>query len=277
MVEYNLGKVRGEDGKGIESINKIDTTDNVDTYEIVYTNGDTQTYTVTNGRDGTAGNIDDNVTQNSQNPVKSSGIYTALTGKANTVHTHTKNQITDFPEIPDMSQVITKSSTSGLVKNDGSIDTTSYLSSLPSHTHTKSQISDFSHTHTKSEISDFTHSHSISDVTNLQSGLNAKANSSDLGTVATSNDYEDLDNIPTSFNPSSHTHTKSEITDFSHSHSISDVTDLQTNLNAKVNVSDIANNLTTTASGKVLDARQGKALKDYIDGLVGDIEEDMLQ
>ena len=206
MVEYNLGKVRGEDGKGIESINKIDTTDNIDTYEIQYTNGDTQTYTVTNGRDGTAGNIDDNVTQNSQNPVKSSGIYTALTGKANTVHTHTKNQITDFPEIPDMSQVITKSSTSGLIKNDGSIDTTSYLSSLPSHTHTKSQISDFSHTH-----------------------------------------------------------------------SISDVTDLQTNLNAKVNTSDIANNLTTTASGKVLDARQGKALKDYIDGLVGDIEEDMLQ
>lgn len=240
MPEYNLGKVRGEDGKGIESINKIDTTDNVDTYEIVYTNGDTQTYTVTNGRDGTAGNIDDNVTQNSQNPVKSSGIYTALTGKANTVHTHTKNQITDFPEIPDMSQVITKSSTSGLVKNDGSIDTTSYLSSLPSHTHTKSQITDFTHTH------------SISDVSNLQSSLDGKASSS-------------------------HTHTKSEITDFSHSHSISDVTNLQTSLDAKINTSDIANNLTTTASGKVLDARQGKALKDYVDGLVGDIEEDMLQ
>ena len=240
MPEYNLGKVRGEDGKGIESINKIDTTDNVDTYEIVYTNGDTQTYTVTNGRDGTAGNIDDNVTQNSQNPVKSSGIYTALTGKANTVHTHTKNQITDFPDIPDMSQVITKSSTSGLIKNDGSIDTTSYLSSLPSHTHTKSQISDFSH------------SHSISDVTNLQSSLNAKANNSDLGTVATSNDYSDLDNIPSSFTPSSHTH------------GISDVTNLQTSLDGKVNTSDIANNLTTTTSGKVLDARQGKILADLI-------------
>lgn len=265
MVEYNLGHVTGTDGKGIEEINKIDTTDNIDTYEIIYTNGDTQTYTVTNGRDGTAGNIDDNVTQNSQNPVKSSGIYTALTGKANTVHTHTKNQITDFPEIPDMSDVITKSATSGLVKNDGSIDTTSYLSSLPSHTHTKSQISDFSHTHTKSEISDFTHSHSISDVTNLQTSLDSKANSSDLGAVATSNDYEDLDNIPSSFTPSSHTH------------GISDVTNLQTSLDAKINTSDIANNLTTTASGKVLDARQGKALKDYVDGLVGDIEEDMLQ
>ena len=64
--------------------------------------------------------------------------------------------------------------------------------------------------------------------------------------------------------------------DTTHTHSISDVTTLQTNLNNKVNTSDIANNLTTTASGKVLDARQGKALKDYVDGLVGDIENDML-
>ncbi len=30
---------------------------------------------------------------------------------------------------------------------------------------------------------------------------------------------------------------------------------------------DVANNLTTTAAGKVLDARQGKALKDLIDTL----------
>jgi hypothetical protein len=35
----------------------------------------------------------------------------------------------------------------------------------------------------------------------------------------------------------------------------------------KVNVSDIANNLTTVASGKVLDGRQGKILKDSIDAL----------
>lgn len=61
-----------------------------------------------------------------------------------------------------------------------------------------------------------------------------------------------------------------------HTHEIREVTNLQTNLNAKVNTSNIANNLTTTASGKVLDARQGKALKDYVDKLVGDIENDML-
>lgn len=39
---------------------------------------------------------------------------------------------------------------------------------------------------------------------------------------------------------------------------------LTNTVNGKVNTSDIANNLTTTASGKVLDARQGKALNDKI-------------
>ena len=41
--------------------------------------------------------LDDNVTENSGNAVKSSGIYAALTGKSNTGHTHTKSEITNFP------------------------------------------------------------------------------------------------------------------------------------------------------------------------------------
>lgn len=53
-------------------------------------------------------------------------------------------------------------------------------------------------------------------------------------------------------------------TPLSHTHSISDVTNLQTSLDGKINTSDIENNLTTTTSGKVLDARQGKALADLI-------------
>lgn len=36
-----------------------------------------------------------------------------------------------------------------------------------SHTHTKSQITDFAHTHTKSEITDFAHTHTEADVTDL--------------------------------------------------------------------------------------------------------------
>lgn len=36
----------------------------------------------------------------------------------------------------------------------------------------------------------------LADQTDLQNALNAKANSADLGAVATSNDYNDLDNLP---------------------------------------------------------------------------------
>ena len=84
-----------------------------------------------------------------------------------------------------LTNYIRKSSTPGLVKNDGSIDTTSYLSSLPSHTHTKSEITNFTHTHSISDVTTLqtvldgkannTHNHSISNITNLQSTLNNKA------------------------------------------------------------------------------------------------------
>lgn len=154
-----------------------------------------------------------------------SEVDTALNGKADTSHTHT---ITD---VADLQTTL-----------DGKASST--------HTHSVSDVTNLQ-TALDGKASS-SHSHSISDVTNLQSSLNAKVNSSDLGAVATSNSYDDLDDIPSSFTPSSHTH------------AISDVTNLQTNLNGKVNTSDIANNLTTTTSGKVLDARQGKALADLI-------------
>ena len=75
---------------------------------------------------------------------------------AEATHSHTKSQITDFPTIPTKTSDLTndgdgtnafltqhqslvnyvqKSSISGLLKNDGSVDTTQYLSSLPSHNH----------------------------------------------------------------------------------------------------------------------------------------------
>jgi len=57
-----------------------------------------------------------------------------LSGKASSSHSHTKSDITDFPSIPSKisdltndSDFIEKSSTSGLVKNDGTIDTNTYL------------------------------------------------------------------------------------------------------------------------------------------------------
>ena len=55
---------------------------------------------------------------------------------AESSHTHTVSNITDFPSIPssssdlsDGSNLVKKSSTTGLIKNDGSIDTNTYLTS----------------------------------------------------------------------------------------------------------------------------------------------------
>lgn len=44
---------------------------------------------------------------------KTADVNTALRGKANTTHTHTKSQITDFPEIPDTSTLIPKTGNRG--------------------------------------------------------------------------------------------------------------------------------------------------------------------
>ncbi len=56
----------------------------------------------------------------------------AILGKAETVHTHTKSQITDF-----------------------------------AHTHLKAEITDFAHTHLKADITDFAHTHTESEITDL--------------------------------------------------------------------------------------------------------------
>lgn len=44
-----------------------------------------------------------------------SALNTGLAGKANTSHTHTKSQITDFPAIPDTSTLIPKSGNRGAI------------------------------------------------------------------------------------------------------------------------------------------------------------------
>ena len=51
----NLGKVKGEDGVGILSIEKTSTEGLVDTYTITFTNDTQTTFTVTNGADGEQG------------------------------------------------------------------------------------------------------------------------------------------------------------------------------------------------------------------------------
>ena len=125
MVDYDLGKVvgdKGETGNGISSIRKTGTSGKVDTYTITYTDGTTSTFTVTNGSDASV-TIDSVLSSSSTNPVQNKVIKSALDNKANSSHTHTESDISDLRDY------IEKSSTSGLVKNDGSIDTNTYLTS----------------------------------------------------------------------------------------------------------------------------------------------------
>ena len=132
-----------------------------------------------------------------------------------------------------LTNYVQKSSTSGLLKNDGTIDTTQYLSSLPSHNHddryyTESEVDTalngkqatlISGTNIKTinntsllgsgniniqgggtvTVDDSLSTTSTNPVQNkvITGALNGKAESSSLSTVATSGSYNDLSNKPT--------------------------------------------------------------------------------
>lgn len=53
--------------------------------------------------------------QNKGDYATTSALTSGLAGKANSSHTHTKSQITDFPTIPDMSTLIPKSGNRGAI------------------------------------------------------------------------------------------------------------------------------------------------------------------
>ena len=112
MTQYDLGKVvgedgaKGDDGNGISSITKTGTSGLVDTYTITFTNGSTTTFTVTNGSDASV------TIQTSWGSTTSDSKVPSEKLTKDTLDTK-----------------IAKSSTSGLVKNDGTIDTNTYLTS----------------------------------------------------------------------------------------------------------------------------------------------------
>ena len=151
-MTFNLGHVVGADGKGIVSIEKTGTSGLVDTYTITNTDETTSTFEVTNGEGGadivtswettlsdtkvpseklTKDNLDGKVDKvtgkglstedyTSTEKTKLSGIETGANN-----YTHPSSKQCNYA--PDLSNYVQKSSTSGLIKNDGSIDTSSYL------------------------------------------------------------------------------------------------------------------------------------------------------
>lgn len=125
-----------------------------------------------------------------------------------------------------------------------------------------------SHTHVKTDITDFSHTHSISEIANLQISLDGKVNTSDVVTTATANKILKLDsnaNLPAnitgnattasklqtartitlsgdvsgsaSFDGSSNITINATVADDSHNHVISNIDNLQSTLDAKASVS----------------------------------------
>lgn len=106
--------------------------------------------------------VDDSLSTTSTNPVQNKVITGALNEKANSSHTHTKSEITDFPSIP--------SKTSDLTNDSGFITS----SSLPTKTSDLTNDGDGSNVFVKdndSRLSDartpLAHTHLSSDVTDL--------------------------------------------------------------------------------------------------------------
>ena len=295
-MSYNLGNVKGPAGKGIQSITKTGTSGLVDTYTITYSDGTTSSFTVTNGSSG-ADIVTSWETTLSDSKVPSEKLTKdTLDGKASNSHTH--GNLSNDGKIGSSSGKIIITGTSGLlgasdiktINNNsligsGNIDIqgsnvdidTSFPSTL-SDTHVPSTKLVKNSLDGKAASS---HTHSISNVTNLQSNLDAKVTGTKVtswsSTVSNNNlpseklvkDTIDGLNIPTKI---------SDLTndsDFIETSLTSGLikNDGSIDTNTYVDTDDIANNLTTTTAGKVLDARQGKILYDLIAG----IEEDMLQ
>lgn len=82
-----VGPIRGATGNGIQSISKTETSGLVDTYTITYTDGNTTTFTVTNGAKGDTGNGIQSIVKTSSsgsNPVVDTYTITYTNGQTTT-------------------------------------------------------------------------------------------------------------------------------------------------------------------------------------------------
>lgn len=234
------------------------------------------------------------------------GSYGSGTNYARSNHTHPKSSLYAesshthsqyLTEHQSLTNYVQKSGTRGLLKNDGSVDTTQYLSSLPSHNHddryyTESEVdtalngkANSSHTHTKSQITDFPTSMTPTSHThgNLQNngqvGSTAQANKNVVTNSSGLITTEDKPTIPSAssttpsadttsgsvgtgttwarsnhshpksslYAESSHNHTKSQITDFP---SIpSKTSDLQNDSGFLTSHQDISGKIDTAGTG----------------------------
>ena len=260
MTEFDLGKVVGEDGakgdkgdtgdtgNGIQSIVLRSTSGKVKTYRITFTDGDYFDYQVTDGSDASVTIVTswNSTTSNSKVPseklTKDSLDSKADTSSLSSVATSgSYNDLSNKPTIPTASTSTPSADTSSGSYGSG----TSYARS--NHSHPKSSLyAEATHSHTKSQITDFPSIPSkTSDLTNDGDGTNAFLTQ-----------HQSLSNYVQ----------KSSTTGLVKNDGSIDTNTYLTSsaISGMLTSSDIANNLTTTTAGKVLDARQGKALADLI-------------
>ena len=274
MPEYNLGRVKGADGNGIKNIEKTDTVGLNDIYTITMDDDTEYTFVVTNGKDGSAGDIDDNVTQNSSNPVKSSGIYNALTAKASNTHTH--GGISNDGKIGSTNGKIVVTGSGGALQasdiktiNNNSLIGTGNIDiqggGVDIVTSWESTLSDSkvpSEKLTKNTIDNLNIPTKISDLTNDSDFIETSSTSGLIkndGTIDTSA-YITSSALSTYVQKSS----TSGLIKNDGSIDTSSYLTTGTASSTYIPKTDIVDNLTTNDNTKVLSAKQGKVLKDLI-------------
>ena len=247
-MTFNLGHVVGADGKGIVSIEKTGTSGLVDTYTITYTDDTTSTFEVTNGEGGA-----DIVTAWEQTLSDTKVPSEKLT--KNTLDTKQATLVsgTNIKTINNNSIL-----GSGNIDIQGTgVDIDTSFPSTPSDTHVPSTKLVKNSLPTK-----------LSDLTNDSDFIET---SSTTGLIKNDGSIMTSGTGSTNYSAGNHTHSgyvsATKVTSWSSTVSDSNVPSeklVKDSLDVKVNTSDIADNLTTTTAGKVLDARQGKALADLI-------------
>ena len=171
----------------------------------------------------------------SSNKTVQEQLTSAISGKADKVHTHSQSQVTGLTTaLNNKSDKTHTHETSQVVGLDNALTG----KADKSHTHAQSDISGLSTA--LSNKADKTHTHTQAQVTGLSTALSGKANTSHEHTTA---DITDFSTEMGKKADSSHTHAQSEITGLStalsgkantsHTHSQSQITGLSTALNGK--------------------------------------------
>lgn len=256
------GKVDKVDGKGLSSNDYTNTDKNkVDSLKTVATSGSyndllnkpdipDSTSDLTNdsgfltSHQDISGKV--NIAQGTQK--KNLNVVTDASGNITTEAKPTiPSKVTD---LSDGSDYIKKSTSNGLIKNDGTIDTTSYATTAA--LSAKANTADLATVATSGSYNDLANKPEIPDEVIVDSTLSSssthaiqnkavhsalagKANTADLATVATSGSYNDLDDVPTQFTPAAHNQASSTITDTNTYANIGNSTTTQASINAAIN------------------------------------------